>query len=155
MIAIIGVRTLSEVVPLWVLIVLGGLSLGMVVFVVVRSARRTTSRIEAADVMDPGDLLRERIRQVNKAFTEAAKLMDDLRRELEAQQTAREGLIAQAEEQQRLLAIDQAQAENIRQILVGETKATIQEERRQQWKFFALGIAASIPIGVLINVLVP
>ncbi|MGW4413069.1 hypothetical protein ACWEJ6_54625 [Nonomuraea sp. NPDC004702] len=47
------------------------------------------------------------------------------------------------------------QAENIRQILLGETKATIRAERRTQWMFFALGAAVSIPIGVAINLLVP
>ncbi|MEV6154938.1 hypothetical protein AB0L53_31815 [Nonomuraea sp. NPDC052129] len=104
---------------------------------------------------DPGEALRHRLIQVNTAFAEAARLMDDLRRDLEAQQAAREALISQAEEQQRLLAIDQEQAEKIRQILVGETKATIRAERRQQWMFFALGVAMSIPIGVLINLLVP
>ncbi|MBF8192086.1 hypothetical protein ITP53_41690 [Nonomuraea sp. K274] len=81
--------------------------------------------------------------------------MDDLRRDLEAQQVAREALITQAEEQQRLLEANEEQAERIRQILVGKTKATIRAERRQQWMFFALGMAMSIPIGVVINLLVP
>jgi hypothetical protein len=39
--------------------------------------------------------------------------------------------------------------------VIGETKATLRAERRTQWMFFALGLAASIPIGVLINILVP
>ncbi|MEV4472832.1 hypothetical protein [Nonomuraea sp. NPDC049504] len=104
---------------------------------------------------DPSRQLHDRIREVNTAFTKAAALMHDLQRDLAAQQAAREALIAQAEEQQRLLEIDQGQAERIREILVGETKATIQAERRQQWIFFALGALVSIPIGVAINLLVP
>lgn len=43
----------------------------------------------------------------------------------------------------------------IRQILIGETKAAIRAERRTQWMFFALGLLASIPIGLAIEVLVP
>lgn len=104
---------------------------------------------------DPGEVLRRRIKRVNVAFTEATALMDDLQRDLAAQQAAREELLSQGEEQQRLLAVDQEQAEKIRHILVGETKATIRAERRQQWLFFALGATISIPIGVAINLLVP
>lgn len=92
---------------------------------------------------------------MNKAFVAATTLMDDLQREIAAQQAALRELTRQAEEQQRLRDIDPEQAERIRQILVGETKATIRAERRQQWMFFALGVLASIPIGVAINLLVP
>ncbi|MEV4016365.1 hypothetical protein AB0J35_38290 [Nonomuraea angiospora] len=104
---------------------------------------------------DPKKVLRDRVTRVNAAFAEATALMDELRRDLDAQQAARDALLAQAEEQQRLLEIDKEQAEKIRQILIGETKTTIRAERRQQWMFFALGVAASIPIGVAINMLVP
>ncbi len=92
---------------------------------------------------------------MNRAFTDVVRLMDDLRRDVEAQQAAREVLLTQAEEQQRLLSVNREQAEKIRQILVGETKATVRAERRQQWMFFALGVLVPIPIGVLINLLVP
>ncbi|MEU6778577.1 hypothetical protein ABZ912_05190 [Nonomuraea angiospora] len=104
---------------------------------------------------DPRERLRQRAQVVTEAVSEAAKLMDELRRDLEAQQAAREALVAQAEEQQRLLEINQEQAEKIRHILIGETKATIRAEQRQQWMFFALGVVVSIPIGVMINILVP
>ncbi|MFI7134391.1 hypothetical protein ACIBQ1_52600 [Nonomuraea sp. NPDC050153] len=104
---------------------------------------------------DPGQSLGRRVERVNAAFAEAASLMDDLRRDLEAQKAAREALLTEAEKQQSLLEVNEDQAEKIRQILVGETKATIRAERRQQWMFFGLGVAASIPIGVMINILVP
>ncbi|MFI9848493.1 hypothetical protein ACIHFD_66625 [Nonomuraea sp. NPDC051941] len=97
---------------------------------------------------------RERIAEMNKAFVAATTLMDDLQREVAAQQAALRELTRQAEEQQRLRDIDPDQAERIRQILVGETKATIRAERRQQWLFFILGVLVSIPIGVMINLLV-
>ncbi|MEU8195260.1 hypothetical protein AB0C10_15915 [Microbispora amethystogenes] len=132
--------------------VVGGLGSTLLGFYLSQRAGR--GRVLEAEE-DPGERIRRRIRRVNQAFTEAATLMDELRRDLEAQQTAREALIAEAERQQKLLAISQADAEKIREILVGETKATIRAERRQQWMFFALGVLASIPIGVAINLLVP
>ncbi|MEO3871417.1 hypothetical protein ABGB18_21600 [Nonomuraea sp. B12E4] len=119
-------------------------------------AYRRETRARLAQVReDPGQILNRRVEQIKGAFSEATTLMEDLRRDLEAQQAARESLIAQAEEQQRLLEVNEGQAEKIRQILIGETKATIRAERRQQWMFFVLGLAASIPIGVMINILVP
>ncbi|WP_344877609.1 hypothetical protein [Nonomuraea antimicrobica] len=39
--------------------------------------------------------------------------------------------------------------------LFDQTKETIRAERRQQWIFFALGVAVSIPVGIMINILVP
>ncbi|GAA3518703.1 hypothetical protein GCM10023075_81030 [Streptosporangium album] len=81
--------------------------------------------------------------------------MDELRRDLEAQQAARETLLVEAEQQQRLLEINTEEAEKIRQILVGETKATIRAERRREWMFFLFGFlasaAASVPIGLWVN----
>jgi hypothetical protein len=124
-------------------------------FAIMLINRQQARRRLAQAAEDPGQVLRDRISQVDAAFTEAASLMDDLRRDLEVQQATRDALVAQAEEQQRLLEVDQEQAERIRQILVGETKATIRAERRQQWMFFALGVATSIPIGIMINLLVP
>ncbi|MEU7855230.1 hypothetical protein [Nonomuraea sp. NPDC049141] len=136
------------------LALLGVALLALMAFALLYLWVRDRRRIERADE-DPGKALKGRIDRVNRAFAEAASLMNDLRRDLEAQQIAREALVAQAEEQQRLLEVNEEQAEKIRHILVGETKATIRMERRQQWMFFALGLAASIPIGVLINLLVP
>ncbi|MEV4321463.1 hypothetical protein AB0J37_04470 [Microbispora rosea] len=115
---------------------------------------RNLRRLGLADE-HPSERLRRRISSVNRAFAEATALLDELQRDLAAQQAAREAVVAQAKEQERLLALNQEQAENIRQILLGETKATLREERRQQWMFFVLGVAASVPIGVLINLLVP
>ncbi|GIH98103.1 hypothetical protein [Planobispora takensis] len=138
-------------------LVLTLLSLGIGVLIAEGMRREGRQRLAQVDkgTEDPRQALRYRIDAVNTAFTEAARLMDDLKRDLAAQQAAREALLAQAEEQERLLEFNQEQAEKIRQILVGETKATIRAERRQQWMFFALGVLASIPIGVAINLLVP
>ncbi|TMR91338.1 hypothetical protein [Nonomuraea basaltis] len=104
---------------------------------------------------DPKEVLQRRVERVNQAVATAASEMQALQRDLEAQQAASAALIAQAEEQQRLLEINQEQAEKIRHILVGETKATIRAEGRKQWLFFGLGVLASIPVGVAINIFVP
>ncbi|MFD1940516.1 hypothetical protein ACFSKW_54575 [Nonomuraea mangrovi] len=105
--------------------------------------------------MDPGIRLRRRVDRVNAAFAEAVTLMDELDRDLKAQQAAREMLISEAERQQRLLNLNREQAEQIRKILLGETEATIRADRRQQWLFFVLGVlvsaATSIPIGIWVN----
>ncbi|WP_405085056.1 hypothetical protein [Microbispora sp. NBC_01389] len=111
---------------------------------------RNRERLGAA-ADKPGKRLNDWIKAVNDAFTEAATLMHELQRDLRAQQAAREALLTEAERQQKLLEVDQEQAEKIREILVGETKATIRAERRQQLLFFALGLAASVPIGVFVN----
>ncbi|MBT2232191.1 hypothetical protein [Nonomuraea sp. NEAU-A123] len=115
---------------------------------------RSDQRLAAVEE-NPHARLQRHIDEVNKAFAEAASVMSDLQRDLDAQQAAREVLLEQAGEQQRLLEVNEVQAEKIRQILVGETKATIRAERRQQWLFFALGALVSIPIGIAINLLVP
>ncbi|MFC5946466.1 hypothetical protein, partial [Micromonospora harpali] len=116
--------------------------------------RRDAKRIAEAQE-DPGKRLRLRISRINQAFAEAASLMDELQHDLEAQQAAREMLLAEAQRQQKLLEFNEGQAEKIRQILVGETEEVIRTERRQQWLFFTLGVLISIPIGVAINLLVP
>ncbi|TLP66534.1 hypothetical protein [Microbispora triticiradicis] len=111
-------------------------------------------RVRAAKE-DPVERLRRRISRVNDAFAKATTLMDELRRDLEAQQATREALLAEAERQQQLLAINEEEAEKIRQILTNETKETIRAERRREWLFFLLGFAASaaasVPIGIWVN----
>ncbi|MEV4113707.1 hypothetical protein [Nonomuraea sp. NPDC049695] len=108
---------------------------------------------EAAEV--PGERLRRRLRAVNAAFSEAALVMDELQRDLEAQQATREALMREAERQQRLLEVNKDEAEKIRQILVGETKETIRAQRRRELAIFVAGIlisaALSVPIGIWVN----
>ncbi|MFI7447134.1 hypothetical protein ACIBQX_06485 [Nonomuraea sp. NPDC049714] len=104
---------------------------------------------------EPSQQLRHRVEAVNTAITEAADLMDELRRDVEAQQAAREALLAEAERQQRLLELNKDEAEKIRQILVGETKATIRAAWRRELAIFFAGVlisgALSIPIGIWVN----
>ncbi|MGV9308743.1 MULTISPECIES: hypothetical protein [unclassified Nonomuraea] len=82
-------------------------------------------------------------------------MMDELRRDVQAQQEARDLPVRQAEEQQRLLEADAEQAEKIRQILLGETRKSIKAERRRQWGYILAGAVWSVPVGVAINLVVP
>ncbi|MEV4551904.1 hypothetical protein ACI2LC_18715 [Nonomuraea wenchangensis] len=104
---------------------------------------------------DPAEVLRRRIQDVNRAFRDASRLMHDLQRDLAAQQAARESIVADAEHHQRLLQLDKDQADNIRQILLGETKTTIRAARRRELGIFVAGLilsaALSIPIGIWVN----
>ncbi|MCK2215963.1 hypothetical protein MF672_019495 [Actinomadura sp. ATCC 31491] len=140
------------------LLVAGGVVLGDklgVPLIAIKLERTGTSERLRQAAEDPGRRLQRRIERVNSAFAEAAALMDELRRDLAAQQIARQALLEEAERQQQILDIDEEEAEKIRQILMRETRTAIQAERRQQWFFFALGALASIPIGVAVNLLVP
>ncbi|MEO3857808.1 hypothetical protein [Acrocarpospora sp. B8E8] len=133
---------------------LGGITLVVAIWLAFLLYRRDTEAYRRALEQvgrNPSDRIQDRIDAVHRSFSEAATLMDQLRRDVEAQQAAREALIAQAEEQQLFLAVDQEQAERIRQILVGETKKTILAERRREYTFLLAGLLASIPIGFFVN----
>ncbi|GAA3843771.1 hypothetical protein GCM10022226_78450 [Sphaerisporangium flaviroseum] len=97
---------------------------------------------------DPRERLLKRVDAINNAFADAANLMDELQR-------ARDDLLEEAEEHRELLATNPEHAESVMRLLARNEKAAIRVNRRDQWLFFALGVGASIPIGVLINLLVP
>jgi hypothetical protein len=107
---------------------------------------------------DPGETLRRRIDEVDRAFRDATSafrrataLVDDLRNELAVQQAARDEAIAQAEEHRRVLEIEPDRAEQIRAILgrVGEKRE--RKGRRLNVVFLLLGI----PMGILVNLVTP
>ncbi|MEU7913463.1 hypothetical protein [Microbispora bryophytorum] len=100
---------------------------------------------------DPSERIRRRIRAVNTAFADAVTLMQELQRDFEAQQLLREKLQAEADHQQRLLELSREEAEEIGRLMTSETKASVRAERRRAWMFFALSVAASVPVGVWVN----
>jgi hypothetical protein len=107
----------------------------------------------AADGADLSARLRERVEAVNAAFGEAAALMEDLRRDLAAQQAARQALVAETEQQRRLLAVDREQAERVRELLIEANLLERRRNRREQLLFFILGVIVSIPAGILVNLI--
>lgn len=138
----------------WVNSLISGAIAATGLVVVIREGMLHGRAISEADE-DPKEVLQRRVRRVNEAVAIASFEMQALQRDLEAQQAASAALLDQAKEQQSLLEINQDQAEKIRHILVGETKATLRAEGRKQWMFFGLGVVVSIPIGIMINILVP
>ncbi|MBB6557272.1 hypothetical protein [Nonomuraea rubra] len=133
-------------------VVLGSSLIGVAANELVSLLRRR--RIREAEE-DPGKRLQRRIELVNAAFSEAGMLLQELQKDLEAQQATRTALIEEAKRQQELLAVNEEQAEKIRSILTHETKATIRAERRQQLAYFLAGVLVSailsIPIGIWVN----
>ncbi|WP_378786554.1 hypothetical protein ACFMQL_20415 [Nonomuraea fastidiosa] len=103
----------------------------------------------------PAERLRELNDEVAASMANTADAMDRLVRELESQKAVAEATIAEGEERARWLEINKDEAEKMRQLLVGETKAALRAEGRKQWWFFALGLLGSIPIGIMINLFVP
>ncbi|WP_043636791.1 hypothetical protein [Nonomuraea candida] len=137
----------------------GWLAVGLAAFglVAARVRRAWIDQREKKEqsLVDPHERLGTRIDAVNKAFADAATLMEELQRHLAAQEAARRRLVAEAEHQQQLIGMDREEAEAVRRLILGETRADIARQRRDQWLFFVLGVAVSIPVGVAINVLFP
>ncbi|MFI6485185.1 hypothetical protein ACIBH1_45255 [Nonomuraea sp. NPDC050663] len=107
----------------------------------------------------PGVRLRDLSSKITTSLQQTAELMDELTRELHAQQVANEELARRSAEQQRMLEVNQEQAEKIQALMAGAAQTVIDANvaagKRQQWTFFAFGVLVSIPIGVAINLLVP
>ncbi|MGV9383354.1 hypothetical protein ACWDRB_46595 [Nonomuraea sp. NPDC003707] len=99
--------------------------------------------------------LKPRVEAVTAAFAEASQLMAELQHDLELQQAAHQILAEAVDEHQNFLDVNHEQAQKIREIVLSDIHANRRGDRRQQWLFFILGVAVSIPIGVVINVLVP
>ncbi|NUT39871.1 MAG: hypothetical protein HOV86_07740 [Thermoactinospora sp.] len=99
--------------------------------------------------------MRERMNEVRKAIDRSSEVLHDLRLYMDEQQHAADVLLKRAERQRRLLEVDEDQAQAIRQILIEESVQNVRSGRRREWMFFVLGMAASIPIGVMINLYVP
>ncbi|MEV4067248.1 hypothetical protein [Nonomuraea dietziae] len=115
-----------------------------------RKARRLLGKEE-----DLQWAMRERMDEVRKAIDRSGQVLHDLRLYMDEQKHAADVLLERAERQRRLLEVDKDQAQVIRQILIEESVQNMRTGRRREWMFFALGMAASIPIGVLINLYVP
>ncbi|WP_113699172.1 hypothetical protein [Nonomuraea lactucae] len=158
----VGLSLLEDLGDPWETIAYGLLGVGGLSaagFAVWRESRkeaveRYRAAIEEAK-LDPRERVRMRAEKVRAAFDQAGHLMEELQRDIDAQQAVRDALLAQSEEQERLLEINAQHAEKIRQILLGATEKDASRAKRRDLILFGLGVAVSIPIGVLINLLVP
>ncbi|OPG12524.1 hypothetical protein [Microbispora sp. GKU 823] len=122
----------------------------LVLIVAVFTARPDRQRMRSARE-NPGERLSRRIERVNSAFTEAAALMDELRRDLEAQQDARDALLAEGQRQQELLSINKEEAERIDKYLTRRDRDKERKSLYQQVGFFVAGLLASVPLNLLSN----
>ncbi|WP_143022287.1 hypothetical protein [Nonomuraea maritima] len=143
--------------PDWLLWLFSGaavVSLGSSLVLSWYTDRPRRAAVEQAE-RSPSERLRELNTMVESSMAVTAQFMDRLVRELESQKAAAEATIAEGEERARWLDINKGEAEKMRQLLVGETKATISAQRRRDWMLVGIGALISIPIGAMINLLVP
>ncbi|GAA1628265.1 hypothetical protein GCM10009733_026260 [Nonomuraea maheshkhaliensis] len=134
--------------------VAGIISLPLSVIFLVQALRMSRQRLEESQE-DPSEALEDRIRRATESFAETGRLLAELQNTFSVQQAALKKVTEEAEEQALLRDMDPETAEKMRRIIVGETKATLRAERRTQRLYFAGGVLLSIPIGALINWLVP
>jgi hypothetical protein len=104
----------------------------------------------------PSTPLGQRITALRDGLTASHELISEITAELDLQTSALERIRAEAEENQRLAALHQAEADAVRR-LVETSMAKAQTEStalstRQQWIFFLAGAVLAVPLGVLGNV---
>jgi hypothetical protein len=107
-----------------------------------------------AHTVDP---LVERIDLLRAQLSESAQLLPVLQAELELRVAALDRLQADAVHYEKLASVKQEEAEAVQRLVeqtVGRGLAeTARRGGRQQALYFASGLAASIPLGVLANIL--
>ncbi|MGW7530885.1 hypothetical protein [Amycolatopsis sp. NPDC054798] len=119
--------------------------------------RRTERPDEEQLALPPRPTLTDRINQLRDNLASSASLIDEINAELKLQTTALERVRAEAEENQRLVELNKAQADAVREVMAKAVHAAQQQAARkgskQQWWFFGAGLAFSIPLGVGVNYL--
>jgi Skp family chaperone for outer membrane proteins len=93
--------------------------------------------------------VKSRLKEIDTVSADLARLMAELKREVEDRQRVMHNLEAEAEEQQRLLEIDQEQAELVRQILLSESSKEKRSQRLREWMFFTLGVVSSVLVSLV------
>jgi hypothetical protein len=111
---------------------------------------------------DQSELLKLRVQGVsdafdhaNNAFAAATTLMEELRRELAAQEAAHRQLVAEAEHQRTLINMDRAEAEAVQAIILKHTKTDASRQRVREWTFFGAGLLLAVPINILSDLIGP
>ncbi|GGM53619.1 hypothetical protein ACFFX1_54800 [Dactylosporangium sucinum] len=96
-----------------------------------------------------------RIAEAAKSLSAAARLVDELESEMQVRAAALERIAAESSEQQRLAGVRADEAEAVTKLVesvISSTHARMDRaNRRSQLLYFALGVATSVPIGVMIN----
>jgi plasmid maintenance system antidote protein VapI len=134
---------------------------------VLREVRRAVARLLGRTLPEQEELaqereaatdpLAERLARLRTSLSESAALLPTLQAELELRTAALDRLQADAAHYERLAALHREEAEAV-QRLVEQTvgrglRETTRRGGRQQALYFAAGLAASIPLGIIANVL--
>jgi hypothetical protein len=113
-----------------------------------RDLTRLTMAVSAPSLLGKIEALRG-------TLASSGSLIAEINAELELQATSLERIKAEAEENQRLAALNQDEAEAVRKLvkatIEGAQTTTANRGRRQQWLFFLAGLFASVPLGVAAN----
>jgi len=111
--------------------------------------RRQSSSEPQAQTID------DRINDLRSNLAASSDLIGEINAEFELQVAAAERIKAEAEENQKLAALNEEEAEAVRKVVErtiegAQTRAS-KVGGRQQWLFFLAGLLAAIPLGVAGN----
>ncbi|MGH3929028.1 MAG: hypothetical protein ACRDTF_03515 [Pseudonocardiaceae bacterium] len=118
-----------------------------------RSARRAERDTDRA--VRP--TLAERIEDVRANLSQSSAIIAEINAEVELQTTTLERIRAEAEQNRRLAALHQDEADAVRELVEATLRRTQTQSAmlssRQQWGFFFGGLLFSIPMGIAGNLL--
>jgi hypothetical protein len=101
--------------------------------------------------------LADRIEILRSNLKQSTSIMDEIHAELNLQTTALDRVRAEAEQNQRLAALHQEEADAVRKLVAatieGAQGKAARPAKRQQWLFFLAGLFFSVPLGVGVNFL--
>lgn|GEM_PF-4011265 len=128
---------------------------GVIALIVLATFVYRTARWEVEDEPEyPVDQqLQRALAVVQLAMDNATRALEEFQRETAARRAALDVLIAQAEENRALAEIHEVDARKIDAILFKRSRGEAARQKRSQLVYFFGGLLASIPIGVVINLL--
>ncbi|MGH3937396.1 MAG: hypothetical protein ACRDTG_01975 [Pseudonocardiaceae bacterium] len=101
--------------------------------------------------------LAERIEDVWANLSQSSAILAEINAEVELQTTTLERIRAEAEQNRRLAALHQDEADAVRELVEATLRRTQTQSAmlssRQQWGFFFGGLLFSIPMGIAGNLL--
>jgi hypothetical protein len=118
-------------------------------FISFSTARRRTQATPGSSILS------DRIELLRENLSTSSSLIEEISAELQVQTTALDRIRTEAEENRRLAALHQDEADAVRQLV----ETTIQRaqgmsmvrNKQQQWLFFLAGLFLAVPLGVAGN----
>jgi hypothetical protein len=106
-------------------------------------------------VADPTDQVRRGMDQLRNGYAEFDQLMKKFMREIEVQHEERNALETELAELRQLLSLKREQAEVWEKRYLAEYRKQAKHDRRGSRLHLLIGLLASIPIGICINLFTP